>query len=159
MNLDSGAPADSSRGAGGGDEAATGALPPQITPHSLTELKPGDPAVYQPKTFDEWVAREKTRTFLVTWTDQMVHERALRSLAAKTIFGLIGAQVVAVFAVLVLQGLAVVHLDVKVLQILIPSVLGDVFGLGYVVTKYLFSQPLRHSLDALVRGKDARDAV
>ncbi len=89
----------------------------------------------------------------------MVHERSLRSLAAKVIFGLIGAQVLGVFAVLALQGLDVLHLDVGVLQVLIPSVLGDVFGLGFVVTKYLFSQPLRHGLDALVRGKGGHDAA
>jgi len=128
-------------------------LPVQVTPDTLTELVPGDPTVYQPQNFNEYLAREKARTFLGAWTDQMVHERSLRSLAAKVIFGLIGGQVLAVFAVVVLQGLGDLKLDVKVMQILIPSVLGDVFGLGFVVTKYLFSQPLRHSLDGLVKGK------
>ena len=119
---------------------------------------PGDPTVYQPQNFDEYLAREKVRTFLGAWTDQMVHERSLRSLAAKVIFGLIGGQVLAVFAVVVLQGLGDLKLDVKVMQMLIPSVLGDVFGLGFVVTKYLFSQPLRHSLDGLVKGQGAPHA-
>lgn len=133
--------------------------PPMTPPTRLQEIEPGDPSVWQPQSFGEWEALEKTKTFLAAWTDQMVHERSLRSLAAKVIFGLIGAQVLGVFAVLALQGLDVLHLDVGVLQVLIPSVLGDVFGLGFVVTKYLFSQPLRHGLDALVKGKGGHDAA
>ena len=134
------------------------ALP--TTPASqLQEIEPGDPSVWQPQTFSEWEALEKTKTFLAAWTDQMVHERSLRSLAAKVIFGLIGAQVLGVFGVLALQGLDVLRLDIGVLQVLIPSVLADVFGLGFVVTKYLFSQPLRHGLDALVKGKGGHDAA
>lgn len=139
-------------------EPANRALPASPATQ-IQEIEPGDPSVWQPQSFSEWEALEKTKTFLAAWTDQMVHERSLRSLAAKVIFGLIGAQVLGVFAVLALQGLAVLHLDVGVLQVLIPSVLGDVFGLGFVVTKYLFSQPLRHGLDALVRGRGGRDAA
>ena len=152
------------------DPAAAGRpSPAQAAPESqvesttpttrLQEIVPGDPSVWQPQSFSEWEARERTKTFLAAWTDQMVHERSLRSLAAKVIFGLIGAQVLAVFAVLALQGLDVLRLEVGVLQVLIPSVLGDVFGLGFVVTKYLFSQPLRHGLDALVKGKGGDDAA
>lgn len=139
--------------------------PPEIKPASanpptaLAEIAPGDPSVWEPQSFSEWEALAKTRTFLAAWTDQTAHERALRSLAAKVIFALIGAQVVGVFAIIVLHGREVLSLEVGVLQVLIPSVLGDVFGLGFVVTKYLFSQPLRHGLDALVRGKRGQDGT
>jgi hypothetical protein len=133
--------------------------PGTASPTSITEISPGDPSVWQPKSFPEWEAREKAKTFLTAWTDQMVHERALRSLAAKVIFGLIGAQVLGVFGVVTFQGLGFLVIDVKVLQVLIPSVLADVFGLGFLVTKYLFSQPLRHGLDALVKEKASGDAA
>lgn len=132
------------------DDSVAGA---SVKATQIQEIEPGDPSVWQPQSFDEWAARERTQTFLVAWTEQTVHERALRSLAAKVIFGMIGAQVLGVFALVVLQGVAIIRLEVGVLQVLIPSVLADVFGLGFVVTKYLFSQPLRHGLDALVRGK------
>ena len=43
---------------------------------------------------------------------------------------------------------------------MIPAVFTEVFGLGFLVTKYLFSQPLRHSLDTLVHGSGiSRTAV
>lgn len=86
----------------------------------------------------------------------MSHERSLRTFSAKWIFALIVAQVVATFALVIAQGVGWLQIDKEILQILIPSVLAEVFGLGLLVTKYLFSQPLRHGLDSLVEG--ARNA-
>ncbi|HEX8431551.1 MAG TPA: hypothetical protein VF625_09695, partial [Longimicrobium sp.] len=81
---------------------------------------------------------------------------SLRTFSAKWIFVLIVVQVVATFALVIAQGVGWLQIDKEILQILIPSVLGEVFGLGFLVTKYLFSQPLRHGLDSLVEG--ARNA-
>jgi hypothetical protein len=82
----------------------------------------------------------------------MEHERGLRTFTAKATFLLIVAQVVATFGLVAAQGLDWLQIDKGILQVLIPSVLTEVFGLGFLVTKYLFSQPLRHGLDSLVNG-------
>lgn len=128
-------------------------------PTTAREIAPGDPSVWEPQSFSEWEALAKTRTFLAAWSGQTAHERVLRSLVAKVIFTLIGVQVVGVFGIVILAGLDILTIEVAVLQVLIPSVLADVFGLGFVVAKYLFSQPLRHGLDALVRGKEGQDGT
>lgn len=140
------------------------AMPPQIvtksvdmaTPDAITkvgeELKPGSSDVWQPASFREWEGRERTRAFLAAWSEQMSHERELRSLSAKCIFALIATQTAAAFGIVVAQGAGVLIIDVRVLRILIPSVMAEVLGLGYLVVKYLFSQLLRHGLDSLITG-------
>jgi hypothetical protein len=65
---------------------------------------------------------------------------------------LITFQVVAVFALVVAQGLGALSLNVDLLKILLPSVLTEVFGLGFLVAKYLFNQPMRDSLNGLAAG-------
>jgi hypothetical protein len=82
----------------------------------------------------------------------MSHERELRSFSAKCIFGLVVVQVVASFGLIIAEGAGRLAIDPSVLKVLIPSVLTEVFGLGYLVVKYLFNQPLRHGLDTLVTG-------
>jgi hypothetical protein len=116
------------------------------------ELHPGDKGTWQPSSFEEWAARERTVTFLTAWAEQLSHERGLRAYWARRIFYLIVFQVLAAFGIVVAQGLAYIHVEVNLLKILIPTVLTEVFGLGFLVVKYLFSQPLRHSLDALLEG-------
>ncbi len=120
------------------------------------ELGTGDPSIWRPGSYQEWEARERTRTFLAAWAQQMHHEQKLRTMGAKTIFWLIGLQVAGAFGVVTAQGLGWLALDLELLKVLLPSVLAEVFGLGFVVTKYLFSQGLRHGLDSLVQG--TRDA-
>lgn len=129
-------------------EAAT----PSAVAEVGTELTPGSPEVWQPASFKEWEGRERTRAFLAAWSQQMSHERDLRSLSAKCIFALIAAQTAAAFGIVIAQGTGALTIDVSVLRILVPSVMAEVLGLGYLVVKYLFSQPLRHGLDSLVTG-------
>src|SRR3989442_613489 len=113
-------------GTGGAGPLPRSAGPPATSPAStfpalptstLGEIAPGDPSVWQPQSFAEWEARVRTKTFLTAWTGQMVHERSLRSLAAKVIFGLIGAQVLGVFVIVALQGLDIICVEVRVLQV------------------------------------------
>jgi hypothetical protein len=116
------------------------------------EIAPSAVDTWQPSSYNEWEARERAKTFLSAWSEQMSHERSLRAFSAKSIFALIVAQVVATFSLVIAQGLGWLQIDHTILQILIPSVLAEVFGLGFLITKYLFSQPLRHGLDSLVEG-------
>lgn len=124
---------------------------PEIVVESQ-ELAQGDAAVWIPSSYQEWEARERTKTFLEAWLVQVKEEQPLRKMCARAVFGLIALQVVGAFGIVVLQGLKYLAIDVAVLQILLPSVFAEVFGLGLVVTKYLFSQSLRHGLDSLVKG-------
>jgi hypothetical protein len=118
------------------------------------EIAPSGPGLWQPTSYAEWESRERAKTFLVAWQEQMSHERSLRSFAAKAIFALIVVQVFATFGLVIAQGTGGLLIDKGILQVLIPSVLSEVFGLGFLVTKYLFSQPLRHGLDTLVNGSE-----
>jgi hypothetical protein len=130
----------------------TTTLPPAVVTTVVSEIQPGDPTLWRPQSFSEWEQLERAKTFLAAWSEQVADERALRRGYAKAIFGLISFQVFAVFGLLVAQGLGKVTLDISLLKVLLPSVLSEVFGLGYLVAKYLFSQPLRHSLDSLALG-------
>jgi hypothetical protein len=116
------------------------------------EVRQGDPSLWTPGSFAEWEASEKVKTFLSAWALQMGQELKLRSMGAKVIFWLIGLQVVGAFGLVIAQGLGALSVDISVLKVLIPSVFGEVFGLGFVVTKYLFNQSLRHGLDSLAKG-------
>jgi hypothetical protein len=125
----------------------------------MGEVSPGAPDVWQPTSYMEWEAQQRTTTFLGAWSDQMRDERSLRRFCAKWIFILITIQVFAAFGVVVAQGLGWLTIDIGLLKVMVPSVLTEVFGLGFLVTKYLFSQPLRHSLDSLVRRSRSTQPV
>jgi hypothetical protein len=136
--------------------AAPSPAPPPSSPALVTEVRseisPRGSDAWQPTSYREWEDRERAETFLTAWSEQMSHERSLRSFSAKWIFALIVLQVVATFLLVLAQGLGWIEIDKQILQVLIPSVLAEVFGLGFLVVKYLFSQPLRHGLDSLVLG-------
>lgn len=134
------------------------AMSPQLR-EVIGEVNPGAPDVWQPTSYVEWEAQQRTTTFLGAWSDQMGDERSLRRFCSKWIFFLITIQVFAAFGVVIAQGLGWITIDIGLLKVLIPSVLTEVFGLGFVVTKYLFSQPLRHSLDSLVRKSRSTGTV
>ncbi|MBQ0819367.1 hypothetical protein KBI52_03865 [Microvirga sp. HBU67558] len=123
-----------------------GIAKPSIRTEVLGEVTPGDPSTWQPNSFDEWEGRERVRAYLSVWTQQMDEERRLRSLYAKLIFGLVSFEVVAAFILLLLLGSGTITLDAGLLKILFPAVLTQVFGLAYLVTKYLFNQPMKHAI-------------
>ena len=72
----------------------------------------------------------------------MDQERGMRAFYAKLIFGLISFEVGCAFLLIFLNGLGYFEMDVGLLKILFPSVLAQVFGLGYLVTRYLFGKQL-----------------
>lgn len=127
-------------------------LAPQAVEAVFGEIHPGDPTVWRPQSFAEWEGQQRAKTFLKAWSDQVADERKLRRGFAIAIYCLIAGQVLGVFGIVVAQGLGKLSPDLRLLEILLPSVLGEVFGFGYLVTKYLFSQPLRASLDSLAMG-------
>lgn len=99
------------------------------------ELEPG---YWQPQTIQEWTEVKKTIAYLNVWVQQQGQERILRKTIAIWVFILITLQVIAVFALVVLDAFKVLVLNPDIVKFLIPSVLGEVFGMGFVVVKYLF---------------------
>ncbi len=108
----------------------------------LGEVKPQDGSSWEPNNFAEWEARERLQAFLRVWSQQTDDERKMRSLYAKMIFSLICVEVAFAFLLMILIGSEILHFDVNLLKVLFPSVLAQVFGLGYLVTRYLFGKQL-----------------
>ena len=102
------------------------------------ELQPG---YWEPQNIHEWAEVNKTIAYLNVWVAQQAQERILRKTIAIWVFILITLQVLGVFALVVLDAVKVFILNTDIVKFLIPSVLGEVFGMGFVVCgKYLFSE-------------------
>jgi len=97
-------------------------------------LRPGS---WQPGSLNEWTEVQETSTLLTAWTHQQGHERALRKMVAVWVFLLISLQILGVFGVVVADS-PTPKLNPELVKFLIPSVLTEVFGMGFVVVKYLF---------------------
>jgi len=117
-------------------------LKPTSVVDVLGEVRPRDGSSWEPNNFAEWEARERLQAFLRVWSQQADDERKMRSLYAKMIFSLISVEVAFAFVIILLVGADVLHFDVTLLKVLFPSVLAQVFGLGYLVTRYLFGKQL-----------------
>ncbi|MDO9460913.1 MAG: hypothetical protein Q7N95_12480, partial [Alphaproteobacteria bacterium] len=111
------------------------------------KIEPGD--LWNPNNFAEWAERERTKTFLAVWSAQADHERKLRGRCALMIFLLAAFQSVSGIALLVGIGLGKLELDVEFLKILYVAMLGEVFGLFFVVARYLFHKPLHYGFESL----------
>jgi len=75
------------------------------------------------------------------WKRQISTDRALRNVYAMWVFGLVTFQILFVFSIVVALAFNLIELSETVLTVLIPSVLAEVFGMGFIVVKYLFTQP------------------
>lgn len=101
-----------------------------------------DDQYWKPQTIKEWSEVTKTKAFLGVWVAQQDQERRLRKALGIWIFVLITLQVLGVFVVIVLDAISIISLNLTITKIVIPSVLGEVFGMGFVVVKYLFRPSL-----------------
>jgi archaellum biogenesis protein FlaJ (TadC family) len=119
----------------------------------LGEVRPQDGSSWEPNNFAEWEARERLQAYLRVWSQQTDDERKMRSLYAKMIFSLICVEVAFAFLLMVLIGAEVLHFDVTLLKVLFPSVLAQVFGLGYLVTRYLFGKQLTLPISEITQRK------
>ena len=129
-----------------------GVTPPRGVTEVTGEILPGSESTWQPASYAEWESRTRLTTVLEAWSAQMADERALRRKFAGWIFALITLQIVGAFGLVIAVGLDSLRVDPTVMKILLPSVFAEVFGLGLLVIKYLFSLPARQSLDGLAQG-------
>ncbi len=104
---------------------------------------------WQPKNLQEWLEMKKTETTLSTWKEQQDQERDLRKTISKVIFTIISCQLVAIFFLVTADSLSWIKINENILQILFPSAVFEVFGMGFIVVKYLFSKPSKTILDFL----------
>jgi hypothetical protein len=122
---------------------------------SVTEISPGNAALWRPSNFHEWVEQKRVDALLEAWSEQAKQERSLRKTTSKWIFALIAFQMVGIFAIVSSIGLGWMNIGVPILQVLIAGVCAEVFGLGLLITKFLYREPLRIELpDVLHRDKD-----
>lgn len=105
---------------------------------------------WKPQSIEEWAVVQKTTAFLKAWVPQQAQERSLRKMIGIWVFILITLQVIGVFGLVVLDACKLLMLNADIVKFLIPSVLSEVFGLGFVVVKYLFNPA---SLNPLIFGK------
>lgn len=120
-----------------------------------------DPAeLWTPKTYEEWEARERLLVVLNAWEAQANQERILRSRCAWMIFSLAAFQSLAGAGLLLGLGRGWLSLDPDFLKILYSALLAEVFGLFFVVARYLFNRPLMYPGNILGESKQpGADAI
>lgn len=106
-----------------------------------------EPEYWKPQSLTEWSEMQRTTAFLSTWIKQQNQERGLRKMIGIWVFVLISLQVAGVFALVALDATEAVTLNTSIVQLLIPSVLAEVFGMGFVVVKYLFNPSSTNPID------------
>jgi hypothetical protein len=107
---------------------------------SFVKLVTGEvePGYWKPQSIQEWAEVRKTTAFLNVWIQQQEQERTLRKMIGIWVFILITLQVMGVFGLVVLDACKLLTMNTDIVKFLIPSVLSEVFGMGFVVVKYLF---------------------
>jgi len=108
---------------------------PSIVKSVTGEVQPG---YWKPQSIEEWAEIQKTTVFLNAWVQQQDQERTLRKRIGIWVFVLITMQVLGVFGLVVSDALNLIIMKADIVKFLIPSVLGEIFGMGLVVVKYLF---------------------
>jgi hypothetical protein len=109
--------------------------------------------LWAPQTYEEWEARERLLVALKVWEAQANQERTLRGRCAWMIFSLAAFQSVGGAALLLGLGRGWLKLDPEFLKILYSALLAEVFGLFFVIARYLFNQPLRYPENLLDESK------
>lgn len=113
---------------------------PSVLPSFVKEVT-GDvqPDYWEPQSLAEWAEIQTTTVFLGVWEQQQAEERSLRKMIGIWVFILITLQVFGVFALVLADSMQLIAVDTEIVKLLIPSVLAEVFGMGFVVVKYLFT--------------------
>jgi hypothetical protein len=106
---------------------------------------------WRPQSIAEWAEVQKTSAYLSAWSQQQEQERSLRKMIGIWVFILISVQVVLVIALVGLDAREWLKLNASIVKVLIPSVFAEVFGMGFVVVKYLFRPSNVNPLEAKKR--------
>ncbi len=104
---------------------------------------------WEPKSFPEYIELRRLSALIEAWKEQQSQERKLRKVIGYWLFILITFQIVAIFSIVFLDGFEIINVDATVVKIIIPGALAEVFGMGYLVVKYLFSPSVKDIYDIL----------
>jgi hypothetical protein len=116
---------------------------------------PKELSPWQPTTFNEWERQAQLSVFLPAWEEQANQERILRGRCAWMIFSLSAFQSLAGVALLIGIGLQVFVIEANLLKILFSGALTEIFGLFFILARYLFNQPLRYTMKMMGEDADA----
>ncbi len=109
---------------------------------------------WKPQTLEEWTAYQQTSAFVTVWVKQQDQERSLRKMIGIWVFVLITFQVLGVFGLVALDACKLITINTEIVKFLIPSVLGEVFGMGFIVVKYLFKRTSNNPFVRISTGKE-----
>jgi hypothetical protein len=125
-------------------------MPSQL-PQSIKEVFDElEPSYWTPKTVDEWSTVVRTNAVLNAWQEQQVQERNLRKIYAGWVFGLITFQIIMIFFLVFFDSISWIVIKETTAKILLPSALGEIFGMGFLVVKYLFGKQNNRIIDSLL---------
>ncbi len=113
---------------------------PKIITEIIDEVQPG---YWKPQTFEQWRLIQLSNAIIPAWRDQQDSERVLRKRVANWIFSLITFQVLCIFIVIFLIGFGYISISETMVKVLMPFIVSEVFGMGLIVVKYLFSNSIQ----------------
>lgn len=119
---------------------------PKVITEVFSEVQEG---YWSPQTFEEWKQVQVSNAIISAWMEQQNSERLLRRRVANWIFSLISCQLAVVFLMLFLIGFGVISITESMIKVLLTSVISEVFGMGFIVVKYLFNNS-GHNIDKLI---------
>ena len=100
-----------------------------------------------PTDFFEWAEAKRVNAIIGTWQKQQDQERGLRRVISFWVFGVISFQVIAIFIFVFLDARGYMKIAPEIAKILMPTAIAEVFGMGYLVVKYLFKHPEKDIFD------------
>jgi hypothetical protein len=110
-------------------------------------------------SFEELDAQVRLQFFLNQWAEQANQERTLRARCAWMIFFLATFQSMSATALLFALGFGGFVLDTTVLTIVFSGTLTEIFGLFYILAKFLFKEPLQLTQGLLKNIEETRQLI
>ena len=108
---------------------------------------------WKPQSLEEWSRARSAEAIINAWVEQQNQERELKKIYACWVFVLISFQIIAIFLLVVLEGLNHFQLNENIIKILLPTALAEIFGMGFLVVKYLFRESTQSLINLLPEEK------
>lgn len=116
------------------------------------ELTPDDDRQYAATTFNEYVELRRIEAILKVWEEQAPHERELRAKTNAWVWRIIAGQTGLLFVFLFAALIWPNQISADLAKVVVTAVCAETVGLGFVISRYLFSANSRLNLDKLVEG-------
>jgi len=110
-----------------------------LQPEVLGETTTADLAV-GPRDIYEKIYFSKSEALIDEWRRQCDQDRKMRGRFATWVFILASGQIILMFALIALVGFEFFKFPGYIVEVTIPSMLSEIFGLAYLVVRYLFTK-------------------